>query len=106
MNYPCPCCGYLTSSEPGGYDICPVCGWEDDISQLRFPKMGGANESSLIEAQKNTELNKEATSKYEREEGWRPIDESIDTIEDPVPGKDYGTTYPSDSTELYYWRKS
>lgn len=26
----CPCCGYLTLVERGGYDICPVCFWEDD----------------------------------------------------------------------------
>lgn len=28
--YGCPCCGYLTLSERGGYEICPVCFWEDD----------------------------------------------------------------------------
>lgn len=28
--YPCPCCGYRTLPERGGYDICPVCYWEDD----------------------------------------------------------------------------
>ncbi|GAA4561508.1 CPCC family cysteine-rich protein [Planotetraspora kaengkrachanensis] len=28
--YPCPCCGFLTLSERGGYEICPVCFWEDD----------------------------------------------------------------------------
>ena len=27
---PCPCCGYRTLAERGGYDICPVCFWEDD----------------------------------------------------------------------------
>ena len=26
----CPCCGFLTLDERGGYDICPVCFWEDD----------------------------------------------------------------------------
>ena len=26
----CRCCGYLTLEERGGYDICPVCFWEDD----------------------------------------------------------------------------
>ncbi len=37
-NYPCPCCGYLVFTEPpGSYTICPICFWEDDISQLRFP---------------------------------------------------------------------
>lgn len=26
----CPCCGCLALDERGGYDICPVCFWEDD----------------------------------------------------------------------------
>ncbi len=26
----CPCCGYMTLPERGHYDICDVCGWEDD----------------------------------------------------------------------------
>jgi hypothetical protein len=28
--YACPCCHFLTLDERGGYDICPVCFWEDD----------------------------------------------------------------------------
>jgi len=28
--YSCPCCGHLTLSERGGYDVCRECGWEDD----------------------------------------------------------------------------
>ena len=28
--YRCPCCHYKTLEERGGYEICPVCGWEDD----------------------------------------------------------------------------
>ena len=26
----CPCCGYLTLGERGGFKICSVCFWEDD----------------------------------------------------------------------------
>ncbi len=26
----CPCCGYATLSERGGWEICCVCSWEDD----------------------------------------------------------------------------
>jgi hypothetical protein len=26
----CPCCLYKTLGERGGYEICDVCGWEDD----------------------------------------------------------------------------
>jgi hypothetical protein len=28
--YSCPCCGHLTLSERGSYELCPECGWEDD----------------------------------------------------------------------------
>ena len=28
--YRCPCCGCKTLGERGGYEICPVCFWEDD----------------------------------------------------------------------------
>lgn len=28
--YSCPCCGYPTLPERGGYDICELCDWEDD----------------------------------------------------------------------------
>ena len=28
--YRCPCCGCRTLAERGGYEICPVCFWEDD----------------------------------------------------------------------------
>ena len=27
---PCPCCGYKTIGDRGGFEICPVCFWEDD----------------------------------------------------------------------------
>jgi hypothetical protein len=26
----CPCCEFKTLSERGGFEICPVCFWEDD----------------------------------------------------------------------------
>ena len=26
----CPCCGYKTLHERGGFEMCPVCWWEDD----------------------------------------------------------------------------
>jgi hypothetical protein len=28
--YRCPCCGYLTLCGRAGFEICPVCYWEDD----------------------------------------------------------------------------
>ena len=47
----CSCCGQLTVEEPGNYDICEVCGWEDDPVQNDRPdRAGGANHMSLNEA--------------------------------------------------------
>jgi len=54
--FPCPCCGHKTFEEKpnGSYDICPVCFWEDDLVQLDDPDYeGGANPTSLKQAQKN-----------------------------------------------------
>jgi len=56
MKYLCPCCNMRTLDEepPGTYEICPVCGWEDDEVQFNNPNYsGGANEVSLVEAKKN-----------------------------------------------------
>lgn len=30
VKYRCPCCGYKTLDERGGFNICEVCFWEDD----------------------------------------------------------------------------
>jgi hypothetical protein len=50
----CTCCGYVTlPGERGGYDICPICFWEDDPVQFANPSLrGGANPPSLVEAQR------------------------------------------------------
>ena len=47
----CPCCGKFTIDVIGDYEICDVCGWEDDPTQSKDPDFaGGANELSLKEA--------------------------------------------------------
>ena len=53
--YRCPCCGYYTlEDEPGHFDICPVCYWEDDnIQSFEHNYKGGANDMSLNEAREN-----------------------------------------------------
>jgi hypothetical protein len=55
LKYTCPCCGYMTLSDPPGhFDICPICYWEDDNIQRDDPDYwGGANDLSLRDAQKN-----------------------------------------------------
>jgi hypothetical protein len=119
QRFPCPCCGYLTFSlPPGHHQICAICCWEDDLAQLRFPRMpGGANRSSLERAQRNfVELG--SADRIHRDQGrkpneddrrdpdWRPLEPGRDNVETPRRGVRYGDSYPRDTTLLYYWRSS
>lgn len=118
--YPCPCCGHLVFDfQPGFHQICPVCGWEDDLTQLRFPLMpGSSNGVSLQDAQQNyqdygaSERRNLGTTRSpvegeKVEEGWRPLDPAVDNVEHPRRGVRYGDSYPlSDTTVLYYWRST
>lgn len=118
MLWPCPSCGYLIFTEkPGSDEICKICFWQDDISQLRFPKVTGANKISLIEAQSNflnygaseNEFHKyvhPVSSKDIRDFKWRPIDLKKDNFEEILLDNDYGSSYPQDLTQLYYWRST
>ncbi len=52
----CPCCGYDTVLERCRYEICPICGWEDDgqDNQDADEVLGGPNSDlSLSQARKN-----------------------------------------------------
>lgn len=52
----CPCCGSFTLDEepPGTFQICPVCGWEDDSVQFADPNYeGGANAPCLRKARRS-----------------------------------------------------
>ena len=57
--FKCPVCGqYVFKSGPGSYEICPICGWEDDKAQYEDPTLaGGANHLSLKEYKKQYEKN-------------------------------------------------
>ena len=45
---PCPCCG---KSQVDEYEICPVCGWENDPIAAAHPdSVLGANSMTLSEA--------------------------------------------------------
>jgi hypothetical protein len=79
---PCPACGFLTLSGEvyGSYEICPVCGWEDDGVQLANPACGGgANHTSLIDAQARTlqALPPTVTEHkgHSRSRSWRPMNQ-------------------------------
>ncbi len=116
--YPCPCCGYqVFDNAPGNHEVCPVCGWEDDLAQLRFPRMvGSANAVSLESAQRNyadygvAERRNRGTTRKPlenevRDKGWRILDAARDNIEEPQRGIPYADSYPlTDTTVLYYWR--
>ncbi|MEA3275496.1 MAG: CPCC family cysteine-rich protein [Pseudomonadota bacterium] len=120
FKFPCPCCGYLSFDfEPGHHQICPICGWEDDLSQLRFPLMpGSSNTVSLQEAQRNFSdygaserrnlgRTRNPLEDEEIDRGWRPLDPEVDNVERPSRGNDYGDSYPwRDTTVLYYWRST
>ncbi len=49
----CLCCGYLTlgPTQPGVYELCPVCGWED--TDPEFNGWALSNEVTLRDAQRN-----------------------------------------------------
>ncbi len=118
IKYPCPCCGYLVfTTQPGSYQKCPICLWQDNLAQLRFPLMPNvANHVSLQQAQRNFEecgaaekrnagLPREPFDTEVRDEAWRPLDPQRDNIEEPQRGIDYADSYPvRDTTVLYYWR--
>jgi hypothetical protein len=56
VRYPCPCCDCLTLDERGGFEICPVCFWEDDgqVSADADSVRGGPNGSfSLAQGRAN-----------------------------------------------------
>jgi hypothetical protein len=79
---PCPCCGFLTfATGYGSYDICAVCGWEDDSVQLANPTSdGGANKDSLAQAQCEALLqypmHQELAKGSHRSLRWRPLTEA------------------------------
>jgi hypothetical protein len=112
--YPCPVCGHVVFEEPpGSDDICLVCFWEDDASQLRWPELaGGANLVSLVEAQRNFARIGAIEERFvgdvrppapdePLDPAWRPI-EASDTFEEP----DENAPWPTDTTSLYYFRRA
>jgi hypothetical protein len=56
VRYRCPCCRYKTLEERGGYDICPVCFWEDDgqdDEDADTNRVFSPNHMSLMQAREN-----------------------------------------------------
>jgi len=47
--YPCPCCSYCTLEVLGEYEICPLCSWEDDGTNI-VEDYSGVNGTTLAQA--------------------------------------------------------
>jgi hypothetical protein len=103
--YTCPCCGHLTlSGPPGSYEICRICGWEDDLVQLLDPWFeGGANEPSLIQAQANYSARSDA-SRDLPDSTWHLVVEA-DRADVKVPSR-LSNEELADFDALYYWRRA
>jgi hypothetical protein len=110
---PCPCCGHLVfdlaDGWPGSFALCPVCFWEDDAVQFRWPDVeGGANVVSLLDAQRNFRdfgACEQSSRKHVRppradepvDPAWRPIDPAVDVFEEwEVPQR----PWPEDPVQL------
>lgn len=50
--YQCQCCGYMSLTEYGEYDICSNCFWEDDGTH-EADSFSSANKMTLTEARRN-----------------------------------------------------
>ncbi|MFD5411790.1 CPCC family cysteine-rich protein [Streptomyces nojiriensis] len=112
-SYPCSCCGCRTLEfGPGSQAICPICFWEDDLLQLRWPLLNSAaNGVSLIRAQENyirsgaseerfLHVTRKPTSDEKPDEQWRAIDLSTDRFEQTLEAL---APWPTDHTVLYWW---
>jgi Cysteine-rich CPCC len=122
QKYTCPCCGYKTIERADTfYDLCPVCFWETDPYQLANPTYrGGANQSSLAEAQQHFILfgacEKEDVPKTrmpllgeEKDEKFQTFDENAQNTEGPLYFKSYWNETTGDpktdgwGTSWYYF---
>ncbi|MFI9202892.1 CPCC family cysteine-rich protein [Streptomyces sp. NPDC053048] len=117
---PCPCCGHLVfdveDGWPGSYAACPICSWEDDPAQFRWPFMQvGANRVSLVEAQRNFQaygacdqrgrrFARPPADDEPRDAAWRPIDPATDFFEENK-GDDC-RPWPDDRSVLCWWLPS
>lgn len=73
--YECPCCGELTLEESGAntFEICPLCGWENE--SILPDRVGGANGLTLqmakeLWAQTHEFLSSEREYQYLAEHGY------------------------------------
>lgn len=114
--YPCPCCSYLVFTElPGSFQLCPICGWEDDALQLQYPEEAGTNPVPLHEAQQNYLRTgaiaperlggvRPVGSDDRREPGWYPLTEAPGALPRFEAWEKLAENGPQSEADLYYWR--
>jgi len=113
MTLACPSCGFFTIKDEtyGSYQVCEICGWEDDMVQLANPCSGrGANYASLYKNQSQSveflPLNIKKHKGINRSEKWRPLNnKEVERYKAELNEKHWfnkGITYEEDA----YWNKN
>jgi hypothetical protein len=90
------------------YDICSVCGWEDDAVQLANPcSGGGANKESLYEHQKLFEIRSiKDQADLDRDPNWRPLNEEEVTYSESAKNNQHWSFVGETAPEFAYWLKT
>jgi len=70
VKYRCPCCGYKTLNERGGYDICAVCDWEDDGQDDEDADTVRGGPNSYLSLTKAREVYRALSTCKERPNEW------------------------------------
>jgi hypothetical protein len=106
----CPPCGFLTLSGSGygSYRICDVCGWEDDGVQLANPACGGgANQQSLVDAQRAAldryPLTVTESRGFRRSKAWRPLSDAEVAIANAEREEQYWKNQAVVAPHECYW---
>jgi len=56
QSFQCPCCDFYSLPSRGGFEVCPVCYWEDDGQDMdRLDEESGPNHITLRVARLNFE---------------------------------------------------
>lgn len=90
----CNVCGYKTLDARCDWDICPICGWEDDVLVTKEDLKSPANRGTRVsQAQANfmmfgaslrsrTALVRSPDESDERDKKWMPMDEALQILKE------------------------
>jgi ribosomal protein S27E len=107
----CPACGFAVLADGyGSYEICEVCGWEDDGVQLANPTSGGgANRRSLADTQAEIvgrlPVGVMTHGEFCRDPLWRPLNaKEVAEAETKRRFRHWHTTAVEDRMDVYWLR--